>query len=87
MVRLHGLWLAWQEYTDPAAGASGPAVWHRDHLGPVLTELRSPTGPFAGCKAGSHRAKQAPTTQAYEVPEAPLDDTAPEPDPYDTSLW
>jgi hypothetical protein len=66
VARLHALWLAWQELTDPAAGASGPAVWHRDHLGPVLAELRSPTGPFAGCKEGSHRAKVAPVVEAYD---------------------
>ncbi|EKX66691.1 DUF4913 domain-containing protein [Streptomyces ipomoeae] len=66
VARLHALWLAWQECTDPAAGASGPAVWHRDHLGPVLAELRSPTGPFAGCKEGSHRAKTAPVVEAYD---------------------
>ncbi|MBE1599337.1 DUF4913 domain-containing protein [Streptomyces stelliscabiei] len=59
-------WLAWQECTDPAAGASGPAVWHRDHLGPVLAELRFPVGPFAGCKQGGHRAKAAPTVDAYD---------------------
>jgi hypothetical protein len=84
VARLHGLWLAWQEHTDPAMGASGPAVWHRDHLGPVLTELRSPTGPFAGCKAGSHRAKAAPTVEAYEGADAP---GRPDPDPYETSPW
>ncbi|WP_369261264.1 DUF4913 domain-containing protein [Streptomyces sp. R35] len=67
VARLHGLWLAWQELTDPAAGASGPAVWHRDHVGPVLAELRSPSGPFAGCKAGSHRAKATPTAEPYDT--------------------
>lgn len=66
VARLHALWLAWQEYTDPTAGASGPAVWHRDHLGPVLAELRSPTGPFAGCKEGAHRAKAVPRTETYD---------------------
>ncbi|MDX2531117.1 DUF4913 domain-containing protein [Streptomyces europaeiscabiei] len=65
VARLHALWLAWQELTDPMAGASGPAVWHRDHLGPVLAELRSPVGPFAGCKAGAHRAKQPPAVEPY----------------------
>jgi hypothetical protein len=65
VARLHALWLAWQELTDPTAGAPGPAVWHRDHLGPVLAELRSPAGPFAGCKAGAHRAKQPPTMEPY----------------------
>jgi hypothetical protein len=65
IARLHGLWLAWQEHTDPAAGATGPALWHRDHLGPVMSELRSPSGPFAGCKAGGHRAKAAPVSDTY----------------------
>ncbi|MFF1452684.1 DUF4913 domain-containing protein [Streptomyces sp. NPDC058274] len=78
IARLHALWLAWQEYTDPAAGASGPAVWHRDHLGPALAELRSPAGPFAGCKTGSHRPKQPPTVEPYAASVTP-----PEPDPYD----
>lgn len=65
VARPHALWLARQELTDPAAGASGPAVWHRDHLGPVLAELRSPGGPFAGCKPGAHRAKQPPGVRAH----------------------
>ncbi len=66
VARLHALWLAWQEYTDPVAGASGPAVWHRDHLGPVMSELRAPNGPFAGCRPGGHRAKAAPMVEAYD---------------------
>ncbi|CAL9534405.1 DUF4913 domain-containing protein [Streptomyces sp. enrichment culture] len=66
VARLHALWLAWQEYTDPEAGASGPAVWHRDHLGPVMAELRAPNGPFAGCRPDGHRPKQAPSVEAYD---------------------
>ncbi|MEU6116072.1 DUF4913 domain-containing protein [Streptomyces sp. NPDC047117] len=66
VARLHALWLAWQELTDPGSGASGPAVWHRDHLGPTMLELRDPAGPFAGCKAGAHRAKAAPEVDAYD---------------------
>ncbi|WKX23426.1 DUF4913 domain-containing protein [Streptomyces sp. HUAS CX7] len=66
VARLHALWLAWQEYTDPEAGVSGPAVWHRDHLGPVMTELRAPNGPFAGCRPGGHRPKEAPSVEAYD---------------------
>ncbi|MET9440156.1 DUF4913 domain-containing protein [Streptomyces sp. NPDC006610] len=65
VARLHALWLAWQELTDPAAGAVGPSVWQRDHLGPALSELRDPAGPFAGCKEGSHRAKAAPVVEPY----------------------
>lgn len=85
VARLHGLWLAWQEHTDPAAGASGPAVWHRDHLGAVLSELRSPSGPFAGCKQGSHRPKTPPAVESYE--DAVAASRRPDPDPYETSLW
>ncbi|MFE1072922.1 DUF4913 domain-containing protein [Streptomyces sp. NPDC058783] len=66
VARLHALWLAWQEYTDPEAGVSGPAVWHRDHLGPVMTELRAPNGLFAGCRPGGHRPKEAPSVEAYD---------------------
>ncbi|MEY2242504.1 DUF4913 domain-containing protein [Streptomyces sp. BF23-18] len=85
VARLHGLWLAWQEHTDPAAGASGPAVWHRDHLGAVLSELRSPSGPFAGCKGESHRPKTPPAVESYE--DAAAASPQPDPDPYETSLW
>ncbi|MFE1286591.1 DUF4913 domain-containing protein [Streptomyces sp. NPDC058751] len=86
VARLHGLWLAWQEHTDPAAGASGPAVWHRDHLGAVLSELRSPSGPFAGCKNGSHRPKTPPAVESYEDAVTASSRQA-DPDPYETSLW
>jgi hypothetical protein len=56
IARLHALWLAWQELTDPAScGYTGPSVWHRDHLDPALRELRSSTGPFAGCTKGEHQ--------------------------------
>ncbi|MFD7064634.1 DUF4913 domain-containing protein [Streptomyces sp. NPDC059906] len=55
IARLHGLWLAWGDLTGPGSDTSGPAVWHRDHLGPVMQTLRSPEGTFAGCKPGSHR--------------------------------
>lgn len=51
VARLHALWLAWRELTDPAAGLQGPSRWHRDHLDPALRELRdgehSPLGPCA----------------------------------------
>lgn len=56
IARLHALWLAWQELTDPATcGYTGPSVWHRDHLDPCLRELRSSTGPFAGCTKNVHQ--------------------------------
>ncbi|WP_281154688.1 DUF4913 domain-containing protein [Streptomyces sp. HYC2] len=56
VARLHALWLAWQELTDPAScGHTGPSVWHRDHLDPCMRELRSSSGPFAGCTKGEHQ--------------------------------
>ncbi|MGW3141068.1 DUF4913 domain-containing protein [Streptomyces sp. NPDC001139] len=65
VAQLYGLWMAWQELTAPTAGLSGPAVWHRDHLTHVMASLRDPNGPFAGCKAGAHRAKEAPQMDPY----------------------
>jgi hypothetical protein len=57
---LHGLWLAWQERTGPRAQPSDPAGWHQSYLWPTMDALRSPNGPFAGCKPGAHRAKERP---------------------------
>jgi hypothetical protein len=55
VARLHALWLAWQELTDPATcGYTGPSVWHRDHLDPCMRELRGSGGPFAGCTKREH---------------------------------
>ncbi|MFB7356113.1 DinB/UmuC family translesion DNA polymerase [Streptomyces gardneri] len=43
IARLHALWLAWQELTDPATcGYTGPSVWHRDHLDPCPLSSASP---------------------------------------------
>jgi hypothetical protein len=66
VAQLYGLWMAWQELTSAEAGTTGPAIWHRDHLGHVMASLRDPSGPFAGCKPGAHRAKEAPLTDAYD---------------------
>ncbi|WP_432838981.1 DUF4913 domain-containing protein [Dactylosporangium sp. CA-092794] len=60
VAQFHGLWLAWQDNTGPKAPMSGPAQWHRDFLGPVMQSLRDPSGPFAGCRRGSHREKEVP---------------------------
>lgn len=57
VARLHALWLAWQELTDPATcGYTGPSVWHRDHYDPCMRELRAPAGPFQGCTKGEHQS-------------------------------
>lgn len=63
VAQFYGLWMAWQEMTGPGAHLSGPAVWHRDYLGPVMNSLRDPSGPFAGCKAGRHREKDQPQNE------------------------
>ncbi|MFD3908993.1 DUF4913 domain-containing protein [Streptomyces californicus] len=71
VARLHALWLAWQELTDPAScGNLGPSTWHRDHFDPCIRELRSPSGPFQGCTRGEHMiAHRQPTLvpSAWEV--------------------
>ncbi|MFJ4007994.1 DUF4913 domain-containing protein [Streptomyces sp. NPDC090023] len=56
VARLHAVWLAWQELTDPATcGYTGPSIWHRDHLDPCMRELRGSEGPFKGCTKGEHQ--------------------------------
>ncbi|MFE0729726.1 DUF4913 domain-containing protein [Streptomyces antibioticus] len=76
VAQLHALWLAWGELSDTAseAGMSGPASWHRDYLGPVMQNLRDPSGVFAGCKPGAHRPKDVPvvdTTDPFAPPPEP----------------
>jgi hypothetical protein len=71
VARLHGLWLAWQQYTDTEAGLAGPATWHRDHLDHVMAQLRSPDGPFAACTTSmtrpSHRLLASPADLEEET--------------------
>ncbi|MGM0351829.1 DUF4913 domain-containing protein [Streptomyces sp. ECR3] len=71
VARLHGLWLAWQQYTDTEAGLAGPATWHRDHLDHVMAQLRSPEGPFAACTTSmarpSHRLLPSPADLEEET--------------------
>lgn len=75
VAQLHGLWMAWSELTGPGSDMTGPALWHRDYLGPVLDSLRDPAGPFAGCKPGSHRPKDIPPVDAVD-PFGPPPDAA-----------
>ncbi|MFD9286362.1 DUF4913 domain-containing protein [Streptomyces mirabilis] len=63
VAQLYGLWMAWQELTGKQSPLTGPAAWHRDYLAPVMMSLRNPSGPFAGCKPGQHRAKEPPPTE------------------------
>ena len=65
VAQFYALWMAWQEQTGAGAALTGPANWHRDYLGPTMTALRDPSGPFAGCKPGSHRAKESPYVDEF----------------------
>ncbi|MFF5808268.1 DUF4913 domain-containing protein [Streptomyces sp. NPDC012746] len=58
VARLHALWLAWQELTDPeTCGRTGPSVWHRDHLDPAMVHLRAADGPFVACMTKPDRVQ------------------------------
>ncbi|QDY78181.1 DUF4913 domain-containing protein [Streptomyces qinzhouensis] len=71
IARLHGLWLAWQQFTDTEAGLAGPSTWHRDHLDPTWLQLRAPDGPFGACTTSparpSHRLLAAPGAGAEGI--------------------
>ncbi|TDT93352.1 uncharacterized protein DUF4913 [Streptomyces sp. 846.5] len=70
VARLHGLWLAWQELTDPATGGrTGPGVWHRDYLDPCIAQLRDPQGPFSACMVTDNKQ------QHRLIPPPPLADS------------
>jgi len=59
---LYALWMAWFELSQPSAGLTGPAIWHRDYLAHTMAQLRDPSGTFAGCKPGNHREKAFPVS-------------------------
>ncbi|MEU0670883.1 DUF4913 domain-containing protein [Streptomyces lavendulocolor] len=75
VARLHAAWLAWQELTDPeTCGRTGPSVWHRDHLDPMLTQLRAADGPFAGCMTNPDRPQHTvlPVPPVEPLPGGPV---------------
>ncbi|WP_326655664.1 DUF4913 domain-containing protein [Streptomyces sp. NBC_01750] len=83
VARLHAAWLAWQELTDPeTCGLTGPSVWHRDHLDPMLAHLRAADGPFAGCMTNPDRPQHTvlPVPPVEPLP-AGLVVAEPEPEP------
>lgn len=72
VARLHATWLAWQELTDPeTCGRTGPSVWHRDHLDPMVAQLRDSAGPFGACMTNPDRAQH---TDLLAPPVEPLPD-------------
>ncbi|MHC3394708.1 DUF4913 domain-containing protein [Streptomyces lavendulocolor] len=75
VARLHAAWLAWQELTDPeTCGRTGPSVWHRDHLDPMLAHLRAADGPFAGCMTNPDRPQHTvlPVPPVEPLPAGPV---------------
>ncbi|NWF30869.1 DUF4913 domain-containing protein [Streptomyces sp. PKU-EA00015] len=71
VARLHATWLAWQELTNPeTCGLTGPSVWHRDHLDPMLAQLRAADGPFAGCMTNPDRPQHTvlPVPPVDQIP-------------------
>ncbi|MEV0012708.1 DUF4913 domain-containing protein [Streptomyces sp. NPDC047973] len=74
VARLHAAWLAWQELTNPeVCGLTGPSVWHRDHLDPMVSHLRASDGPFAGCMTNPDRP------QHIVLPVPPVEPLVPPP--------
>ncbi|WP_225847266.1 DUF4913 domain-containing protein [Streptomyces sp. HPF1205] len=65
---LHALWMAYQQHTDPEAGLSAPAVWHRDFLTHTMAAIRAPGGPLSACMTSpdrpSHRILPSPQSPA-----------------------
>ena len=68
--RLEALWRTWELYRlEPRLGI---ASWLRDYLDPQLSQLTSPTGPFASCTEDRHSPVKALLTN--QPPEAYLND-------------
>ena len=68
--RLEALWRTWELYRlEPRLGI---ASWLRDYLDPQLSQLTSPTGPFASCTEDRHSAVTGLRT--LQPPEAYLAD-------------
>ncbi|WTD07586.1 DUF4913 domain-containing protein (plasmid) [Streptomyces albidoflavus] len=75
VARLHATWLAWQDLTNPdTCGLTGPSVWHRDHLDPMLAQLRAADGPFAGCMTNPDRPQHTvlPVPPVTPLPAQPV---------------
>ncbi|GAB1691116.1 hypothetical protein KRM28CT15_29190 [Krasilnikovia sp. M28-CT-15] len=53
--------------TGSRSELTGPANWNRDYLGPIMANLRDPSGTFAGCKPGMHRDKQPPPIADFDT--------------------
>lgn len=72
VVTLTGLWLSFEVLrNDPG---TGPAVWQRDYLLPLMNALTSPSGPLVGCKATQHNTS-LPPLPCDPTPPGLFDDT------------
>jgi hypothetical protein len=73
VVTLTGLWLSFEVLrNDPG---TGPAVWQRDYLLPLMNALTSPSGPLVGCKATQHSASPLPPLPCDPTPPGLFEDT------------
>jgi hypothetical protein len=72
VVTLTGLWLSFEVLrNDPG---TGPAVWQRDYLLPLMNALTSPSGPLVGCKATQH-SNPLPPLPCEPTPPGLFEDT------------
>ena len=73
VVTLTGLWLSFEVLRkDPG---TGPAVWQRDYLLPLMNALTSPSGPLVGCKATKHSQDSLPPLPCDPTPPGLFDTT------------
>lgn len=73
VVTLTGLWLSFEVLrNDPG---TGPAVWQRDYLLPLMNALTSPSGPLVGCKATQHGTNPLPPLPCDPTPPGLFEDT------------
>jgi hypothetical protein len=54
-------------------GPTGPAVWWRDYLDPMMSALTSQTGPFHACNSSSHEHTVPDKWTFIEPPEGLYD--------------
>jgi Domain of unknown function (DUF4913) len=64
VVRLEACRRAWLDLCSQPG--TGPSVWHRDHLDPMLAELLSSDGPFRNCEA---QPGTSDTAWRHELPD------------------
>ncbi|MEU5885186.1 DUF4913 domain-containing protein [Spirillospora sp. NPDC047279] len=78
--RLTALWYSWEAMR--LQGATGMALWYRDHLDHQLPVLLGPRGPFYQCTEiehlEPHQAKHSPVPPGWWANDAASSDTSQE---------